>query len=258
MIFLGKDITDPKKLNRMGFILFFIGMFSIAGSILLKRYGGPGGIIDFIEGFAIGIAAYILIGLYVNYELSYDKIHKKADRIYQIFTSHAATTPAPLAPTLMKEFPEVESATRVEDDGGFLVRYEEKVFIEENWFWADKHIFDVFTFPLVAGVKNTVFNNPYSIIISEEMAEKYFGKNHNPINKILNCAFPNGENKDFTITGVLQNIPQNSYIKGDFFANLETIKDFGQTLDSWDSWNYDTFILLKEGTNSKVFEEKYD
>jgi len=169
-----------------------------------------------IIGFAIGIAAYILIGLYVNYELSYDKIHEKSDRIYQVFTSRAATTPAPLAPTLMKEFPEVEAATRVEDAGGFLIRHGEKVFIEENWFWADMYLFDIFTFPFLKGEKSSVFDKPKSIVINEKTAEKYFG-DQDPINKILTCTFTNGKNIDFTVTGVLKNIPQNSYIKGDFF-----------------------------------------
>ncbi|MCP4725652.1 MAG: FtsX-like permease family protein [bacterium] len=209
-----------------------------------------------IIGFAVGIAAYLLIGLYINYELSYDEYHENADRVYQVFTNHAATTPAPLGPVLMSEFSEVESATRVQDDGGFLLRYGDKVFIEEEWVWADKHIFDIFTFPLVMGDKNVVLDNPYSIVITEETAERYFG-DENPVNEVLNCTFPDGTVKDFTITGVLKNIPENSYVKGDFFAVFETLSDLGNYLDNWGNWNYDTFYLLGENADPIAFEEKY-
>ncbi len=209
-----------------------------------------------IFGFAVGIAAYIMISLYVNYELSYDKHHKNADRIYQIFSSFAATTPAPMAPTLKEEFPEVEAAARVMDSNGFLVRYEDKVFTEDNWVWADRYIFDVFTFPLVKGDRNTALNNPFSIIITEETALKYFGS-ENPVNKVLNCTF-NGKSKDYIVTGVLKNIPENSYIKGDFFAQFETLKELGRPIDRWNNYSTDSFVLLKEGTDEKDFEKKYN
>ncbi len=209
-----------------------------------------------ICGFAAGIAAYILIGLYINYELSYDEQHENADNIYQIFTHHAATTPAPVAPTLMREFSEIVSATRMEDDSGFLIRYGDKTFVEENWVWADKHLFDVFTFPLVMGDKSTALEEPFTVVITEKMAEKYFG-DKNPVNEVFNCTFDDGVVKEFTVTGVLKNIPGNSFIKGDFFAALETMKRLGDDLESWGMWNFDTFFLLNENSDPEAFEEKY-
>ncbi|MFC1493610.1 ABC transporter permease, partial [candidate division KSB1 bacterium] len=209
-----------------------------------------------ILGFAVGIAAYILIGLYVNYELSYDKHHENADSIYLSLNSDSAFSPAPFAPTLMREFPEVESATCVSGGGSKLLRYGDKAFNEEGWIWADKYMFDVFTFPLVAGDKNTALEKPYSIVITEEMAEKYFGSK-NPVNEILNCTFSDGTVKDFTVTGVLKNIPENSYIKGDFLAGIETMNDLGRNLESWREWGYYIFYRLGENADPVSFEEKY-
>jgi len=209
-----------------------------------------------ITGFAVGIATYLMIGLYVQFELSYDRFHVNADRIYEITVDNQAKTPDVLAPTLLEEFPDVKAATRLINRGETSVSFEGRTFIENNWVWADQHILEVFSFPLLKGDRKTVMRNPDSIIISEDMAFKYFG-NKDPINKVLHCSFFGYVGTDFIVRGVLKNIPKNSHVRGDFFANLETLNDLLHKQEDWNSKNLDTFILLNEGVDPRVFEEKY-
>ncbi len=209
-----------------------------------------------ILGFSVGIATYLMIGLYVQYELSYDRFHVNADRIYEITVDNQAKTPEVLAPTLLEVFPDVKAATRLINRGETSVSFEDRSFIESNWVWADQHILEVFSFPLLKGNKKTVMRNPDSIIISEDMALKYFG-NKDPINKVLHCSFFGYVGTNFIVRGVLKNIPKNSHVRGDFFANLETLNDLRPSQEDWNSKNINTFILLREKTDPHVFEEKY-
>ena len=209
-----------------------------------------------ITGFSIGIATYLMIGLYVQFELSYDRFHVNAERIFEITVDGQAKTPEILAPTLLDEFPEVEAATRLVNRGETSVSFEGRTFIENNWVWADQHMLEVFTFPLLKGNKKTVMGNPDSIIISEDMAYKYFS-NKDPINKVLHCSFFGYVGTDFIVTGVFKNLPKNSHVTGDFFANLETLNDLRPSQEDWNSQNINTFILLREKTDPHVFEEKY-
>ena len=215
-------------------------------------------------GLAFGLACVIIIFLYIQYEFSYDKQHINKDRIYKIVyeinrtgsgymgSKRYAVTPAPMAPALMEEFPEIEAATRLTNWSNVLIRSGDKTFLENRWVWADKYIFDVFTFPLVLGDEKTALNNLYSVVVSENMAKKYFGS-ENPVGKILNY---NNE-KDFTVTGVMKNIPENSHIKGDFLATFETLGEVGQTLDQWGNNSYSTFFLLQKDHNHHDLEKKY-
>jgi putative ABC transport system permease protein len=209
-----------------------------------------------IAGFAFGIATYLMIGLYIQHELSYDRFQANADRIYEITVNNQAKTPNILAPTLLEEFPDVESATRLIPRDETYVRFEDRAFIEKSWVWADQHILEVFDIPLLAGNKKTAMTNPDSIIISEDMAKKYFG-NKNPINDVLVCSFF-GYEANFFVSGIFKNIPKNSHVRSDFFANLETLFDLKPSQNDWERQNLNTFILLNKNTDPHMFEEKFN
>ena len=141
-----------------------------------------------IAGLALGLTAVILILLLVQFEISFDKYHKNADRIYRILQGQQGSdrlsnlTQPPLAPTLKAEFPEVESATRFYRTGKIHISYKDKNFFENGFCFTDPETFDIFSFELLEGDPQTVLDDPNSVVISELTAKKYFG-NENPIGK---------------------------------------------------------------------------
>jgi putative ABC transport system permease protein len=211
-----------------------------------------------ILGLAVGIAAFLMISLYVSFELSYDRYHENADRIFTVIAGDQAVTPVPLAPALMQEFHEVETVTRLQGLGQYLIRFKNKTFFGDQWVWADEHIFDVFTFPLVSGDKHTALRDPNSVVLTEDMAKKYFG-GEDPMGKVLEWASHDVEN-DFIITGVMRNIPDNSHVKGDFFATFKTQTNFPSYNPKnfgWGNYWCHTFFLLREGSDHRILQDKY-
>ena len=208
-----------------------------------------------IAGLAIGIAACLLLFLWVQDELSYDRYHEKTDQIYRVVSEyesdgrgvHSARTPAPLGPALVGEFPEVEKAVRF-GRNGFVVSYQNMRFVERVYF-TDPEIFDIFSFPLVRGNTETALAEPYSLVISEEMSQKYFGDN-DPLGKIIAL----GEWHDFRITGVFKNIPLNSHFR---FQFLGLFSDYASHhFDQWGISNYWTYILGSQNFSPEAFQEK--
>jgi putative ABC transport system permease protein len=213
-----------------------------------------------IFGLAIGIAACLLITLYVVDELSFDKFHQKGNRIYRLHNDivyggkdmRMAQTPDILAPTLKKDYPQVENYVRLYSQGPFLIKKPDaQNFIrEEHILFADSTLFEVFTFPLIDGNSKTSLTEPDVIVISERAAKRHFGQ-ENPIGKSLNLD----NRKTFKITGVMKDIPENSHIKADFFISMKSLQyDWGNFLSN-NHWSY---ILLKEGTDPKSFDAKFD
>lgn len=212
-----------------------------------------------IMGLAIGIVCCILILLYVQDELSYDRSNEHADRIYRVGLHgitgtnelNAAFTAAPLSEALTLEFPEVEQACRIRNFGFPVIRYEDKVFSEERFFWADSNIFDVFTIPFIQGDPKTALAKPLSVVISESTAKKYFG-NENPLGKTINS-----DNRlDYMITGVVKDVPHNSHFHFDFLGSLVSYAEAANN-PIWLSNNYQTYILLREGHSAKNLEAKF-
>jgi len=208
-----------------------------------------------ITGLAIGVAACLLLFLWVQDELSYDRYHEKADRIYRVISQYEAEgrtrqfalTSAPVGPSLVNEFPEIEKAVRF-GRNGFVVSYQNKRFQEEVYF-TDPEIFDVFTFPLVKGNPKNALKEPYSIVISEEMSRKYFGEDE-PLGKIITL----GEWHDFKVAGVFKDIPQNSHFR---FHFLGLFSDYASPhFDQWGISNYWTYILVSESFSPSEFEKK--
>ena len=222
-----------------------------------------------IMGLAVGMTCFILVLLYVQYEFSFDTFHEKADRMYRIISKrpesvqtgidYSAETPNPLASALVKDYPEISSATRILKPSRFeysstLIICKDKN-LYENGIYADEQFFDVFTFPLLRGEEKTALKEPFSIVITEEMVDKYFG-NEDPMGKTLNV---NG-NYDMRITGIAQKPPENSHIQFNFIISFITLKNYpyiDQIIEDWDTrWVYTYFVLQKE-FSYKELEKKF-
>jgi len=170
-----------------------------------------------IAGLAIGMACCILILLWVQDELSFDRFHENADSIYRViqdikFSDHSTTwaiTQGPLGPSLKEDFPEIVNFTRV-TGRRFRLAYQDNSF-DEVLGMADGSIFEMFTFPLIEGDPQTALSDPHSIVLTEEMARKYFGDEH-PIGKVLKAD----DEYDFLVTGILEEFPLNSHFRYDF------------------------------------------
>ena len=213
-----------------------------------------------ILGLALGLTVCIFILLWVQDELGYDRFHNNADKIYRVVFAdesydnirHYSVTPPALADALEKDYPEVLHSITYHSQEGMLIRYGDKKFRERVGF-ADVSVFDIFTLPFVAGDPKTAFMNPQSIVITEKMAEKYFGEK-DPMNKNITL-----DNKiDFIITGVIKNLPENSYLKFDLitqFEHLYALTGRGQ-VESWDSFGYNTIVLLTSQANIAEFNQK--
>ncbi|RYU93853.1 FtsX-like permease family protein [Emticicia agri] len=199
-----------------------------------------------ILGLAIGIASCLLIVLFVQHELSYDKYHTKANRTYRMVIEgmlagkkiQTAFASAPAAPALMREIPGVETATRMDSRGTFIVKKGNESFKEERIVFADSNFFDVFSIPLLKGNPKTILKEPKTLVITESIAEKYFG-NTDPIGKTLTF----GEKDVYRITGLCKDVPSNTHFHYDMFASIH-----GEQLgEKWLSSGALTYAVLREG-----------
>ncbi len=218
-----------------------------------------------ITGLAIGIACSILILLYVQDELSFDRFHEHANRIYRLVptfktqerTMLLATTTHAQAGMIQAEYPEVENFVRFSSYGSpKIIRYGESRFNEDKFVWVDQSLFTVFSFELVRGDVKNALVNPNSIVLTEEMATKYFGTD-DPIGKNLEI---NGKDL-YAVTGVMENLPRTSHIRPDFFASFSTLdlKPAGNAVaDMLNQINYYTYLLIREGTDVAEFDRKLE
>lgn len=209
-----------------------------------------------VGGLAIGLAACLLMALYVNHEFSYDGFHAKADRIVRVTTTMKtpesplalASSPVPLAPTLQRDYPEVEAAVRLTPFEG-VVRQGETLFKEPDVYHADKEVFTVFSYPLLVGNPATALANPNSVVLSERFARNYFGKTD-----VLGqtVAF---EKQLYQVTGVMAGVPSNTDLP--VYALLS--KEF-PGVRSWveDDFPCYTYVLFREQPNLPVFNKKLE
>jgi len=214
-----------------------------------------------IVGLAVGMACVIIILLWVQYELSFDKHHEKEERIFRIASeSHAyppptktVVTPPPMASALVQEFPEIEASARLSRGGGNkLFSYRNKHFYE-SYFAVDPSFFKIFTFDFVEGEASTALNDPYSVVLSEGQARKLFGS-QNPIGQIIQFD----EKTDLTVTGIIKNIPSNSHLMRDIFIPFETWgKLYEEPLHHWGYWSFYTYILTRPNVNNEEIETKF-
>ncbi len=215
-----------------------------------------------IAGLAIGMTCCLLILLYVLNELSYDRFHQDANRIYRIAwqSSNPQTrTPHPMAQAMVKDFTEVESAVSLSPIWGpgltrpmFSVKYGDQRFEEREVFSADSTFFEVFSFPLLKGDPKIALRSPTSLVITEDVARKYFG-DEEPLGKVLTI---NNE-VDLKVTGVLQNIPANSHFHFDFLIPYALLKmrETGSYYQ-WEDFGHYNYVKLALHADPKTLETK--
>jgi len=205
-----------------------------------------------ISGLAIGLSCFILIGLWVKDELSFDRFHQKKDRIYRLLNrmsdgqSSSSVTYA-LGPALKEGYFEVEESCRVWPWSGSLVKYQNKSFEEDNIYLADPSFFKIFSFPLVKGTPESALADKYSVVLTEETAHKYFG-NEDPIGKVLHVT---QYEADFRVTGVIENIPLNSHLRFDLMARVDFLGE--DRLARWEEWVAPSYVLLRPGVSPTDF-----
>lgn len=214
-------------------------------------------------GLSLGLTAGILIMMFVADELSFDKFHDKRDRIYRVLTQFVTGEQSaslrgmegngwPVGDILRREFPEVESVLYMRTASSLLINHDDKR-IRQNVQYATPEFLSMFSFPLVKGDPATALNEPYSIIITEDMERKFF-----PGQDALNKSMTLADTLQFVVTGVLKNIPSNSHIQLDMvasFASYQKLTGFSYE-DGWGNINMRNYVLLKDGADPNTFATK--
>lgn len=208
-----------------------------------------------IFGLAVGLAACLLIFLFVQLGISYDRFHSKNDRIYRVATDvtqgghtrELAWSSPPLAQALKEQFPEVEQAVRIHRPGGTMRRNGESEVVEVSF--VDSTFFDVFDFKLSRGDAETALSRPGNIVLSQEQVSRFFD-NEDPMHKTLTFA----DTLHLEVTGILAEIPENSHFQPQFLANFQTLPQ--QRFRQWQGMNLWTYIVLNENTNGAELESK--
>lgn len=213
-----------------------------------------------ILGLSLGIACCILIFTTIAYEFSFDNFHENADRIHRLIlkrtvegqTQEMASAGGPVGPTLIQDFPEVTGAVRISPTVIRSFRYRDKNFFEDGVFYVEKSIFKVFSFELIKGDPETALSAPYTMVLTEDIARKYFGE-QDPLGEVLNWD----NSADYTVTGVVRNPPANSHFVFNALASLETYFKYDPRLGNrWTVGGYTTYLLLEEGADPKKFQHK--
>jgi|SRR6218665_1323555 len=213
-----------------------------------------------LAGLAIGLTCCMLMVLYLQHELSYDKFQKNADRIARVTMAYSfnggeerktVLTSTKVFPSFKRSFPEVEEGVRMSGGRPVLVKYDNQLFNEPDFLFADSTFFTVFpSFGLVQGQSNQVLRAPYMVVLSESAARKYFGKN-SPVGKTIQLG---SAQKDYLITGVAKDCPSNSQIKFDFLASFSSMGPAQE--ETYFNANYITYLLLKDQQSIASLQKK--
>ena len=204
-----------------------------------------------ISGLAVGLALFILAMLYAEFNLSFDKFHKDAKRIFLLTRvtqndRHGTWVPGPMKKAILDEISEIQEVTRYEFGGEQAVKYEDKKFNEVYIRYVDESFLSIFSFEMIAGNPETALSEPNRLVITESIAEKYFGT-ENPIGKTL--VFE--DSLSLIITGITKDVPKNSSIQYNFLISHTTL---GHSED-WDHWCI-TFLRLPEGVSASHFDDQ--
>lgn len=215
-----------------------------------------------IFGLTIGITCCLLILTYIINELSYDKYNANADRTYRVTrifyaangteSLHLGAVAPPFGPLLKTAFPEIEQFTRVYPNGTTILRYKDKLFNEENGVFADEHFFDVFSVDVVKGDKRTALTDPYNVMLTEQIARKYFG-DEDPLNKMITL---DNTKHAYKVTGIFKPFPQNAHMHPEILMSFNTLNDtamYGakQLQTNYGNNSFFTYLLLPKNYNAE-------
>jgi putative ABC transport system permease protein len=226
-------------------------------------------VISFINlfGLTVGISCCLLIVTYIIHEVSYDKYNSKADRIYRVTRSfnnkegitslHLGAVAPPFGPLLQNEFPDIEKVSRLLAIGTVPTRYEEKIFNEKDVFYGDENLFSIFDVPMLKGNPRTALADPYSVILTEDIAKRYFG-NDDPMNKVirLNNQF------NFKVTGIFKPFPDAAHLHPRIMLSFATLKDtaiYGERnlQTNWGNNAFFTYLLFPPHYPVKNIEARF-
>lgn len=214
-----------------------------------------------VIGLTVGLAAFLLINQYVQYERSYDGFHKEPDQLYRLTTdmivdgqlkTRDAMSFNPSGKVIADEFPEVEEFSVTYNNGQLSLRKGESLIRETSVKMADEHFVELFGYEVIAGDQATMLLEPYSIVLTQKRAQFYFG-DENPIGQTLHVH--SGFDREFEVTGVIADVPGNTHFKFDLLVSISSIQ---QRLDreGWNAFNYYTYLRLKPGTDSDELEQR--
>ena len=235
--------------------------FRIAWRNLLKNKGYS--TIN-IGGLAIGFACFLLIAIFISDELSFDTYHEKKDQIYRIVHHNSEEDPtdtwiwgnAPVGPALKSDFPEIIEKVQFSGISDILLKYNNRSYQESECFYMDPTVFDVFSWPLISGDPETALEAPYSIVLTETTAKKYFG-DENPMGKTLEGIGGRAADGAYTVTGIMKDVPENSHFTFDILMSMSS---FYQTrpeiFDYWGYVDFYTYLLVADNFDQKKFESK--
>lgn len=211
-----------------------------------------------IFGLAIGIATCLVIMLFVTNELSYDRYNKKADRMVRVVikgftqgeTMKEANVMPPVAQTLKADYPEVQEATRLRGAGAPRIIYGDQSFKEDAAVYVDSNFFQVFTLPFLKGDPQTALMQPNAVVISQTIANKYFGK-EDPLGRVLNFS---DWHTTFKVMGVIKDMPVNSHFHYGIFVSMTGLPEARSA--SWMNSNFYTYLVLQAGYDYRKLEAK--
>lgn len=217
-----------------------------------------------LTGLAIGIACCVLIVLFVRDELSYDRFHENADRIFRVErkgvfkgqSHHTGVTAQPTGPALKNDFAQIRHFVRLFTYRAAMKNWNNHRF-EETVFFVDHSLFDVFTFPLLKGKAAEALKEPNSVVLSEKMCKKYFNS-ADVLGQTLTIYW-GGRAIDLNVTGVMKKIPHNSHFKSDFFVSHATLNALlgEEQMQSWLNNNTYTYVLLADKSDAKILHKQF-
>src|SRR6266496_1445641 len=242
----------------------FKNYFKIAWRNLMKYK-----FISFINlfGLTVGLTCCLLILTYILNELSYDKYNKNADNIYRVTRSfnnddgvvslNLSTVSPPFGYYLPTDFPEIEKMTRLLNYGTVPLRYKDKLINEQNVYFADENLFDLFTVNAIKGNPKTALKDPFSVMLTEETAKKYFG-NEDALNKVLRA----NNQFDLKVTGIYKAFPSNTHVHPNMLVSFNTLRDsavYGEEnlRTNWSNNSFFTYIMLPKDYNIERMKSRF-
>jgi putative ABC transport system permease protein len=227
-------------------------LFKTAVRHMLKHFGYS---VLNILGLTIGISSALFLIIYVTDEVSYDRYHEKAARIYRVSSDITETddhftwvvAQIPFGPQVVQDYPEVQSFVRFINMPRALYKYEDKEFNEENFYYADSTLFDIFSYKVIRGDVRRALLEPNKIVLTERIATRYFGKT-DPVGKTLTSG-----TNTYEVTGVIEDVPHNSHFRFDALAARNNLP---KQIGSWGNFGVFTYLLFPENFDIKPFEEK--
>jgi putative ABC transport system permease protein len=260
-----KNFKTPSTFNQYS---MYQNYFKIAWRNLIKKKA-----YSFINifGLGLGIACCLLIILFVYDELSYDNYHEKKERIYRVTHGELADPKAtgsayphwvwgnaPIGPALKNDFPEIDKVVQFSGRADILLTYKDKMYQEEGIFFMDSTAFDVFTWKMLSGDPKTALAAPYSIVLTESTARKYFG-DEDALGKTIKGSEAAGRSNpgDYTVTGVIADPPSNSHFRFNVLISMSTFrKSLPEIFDYWGYVDFYTYFLVNENFDEAAFKAK--